>query len=163
SSARPATSSTTATANAPSHPSSPPTSSSANSWRATSPPAVAATSAGWTSPTPPTARPAPACRWPSSTASAAPSPAAATPARAGVLVSDRAFCSYAPLALCRRRGLHGLFRAHQRSLISFRPRRRHAPRGGAAAAGKGLPRSRWLRRLGRRDQVVEYAKPDDKP
>jgi hypothetical protein len=83
--------------------------------------------------------------------------------RGDVLVGDRAFCSYAHLALCRRRGLHGLFRAHQRLLISFRPRRRHAPRGGAAADGKGLPRSRWLRRLGRRDQVVEYAKPADKP
>jgi hypothetical protein len=29
-----------------------------------------------------------------------------------VLVGDRAFCSYAHLALCRRRKLHGLFRAH---------------------------------------------------
>jgi hypothetical protein len=83
--------------------------------------------------------------------------------RGDVLVGDRAFCSYAHLALCRQRGLHGLFRAHQRLLISFRPRRRHAPRGGRAAQCKGLPRSRWLRRLGYRDQVVEYFKPDDKP
>jgi hypothetical protein len=83
--------------------------------------------------------------------------------RGDVLVGDRAFCSYAHLALCRQRGLHGLFRAHQRLLISFRPRRRHAPRGGTAAQCKGLPRSRWLRRLGHRDQVVEYYKPDDKP
>jgi hypothetical protein len=83
--------------------------------------------------------------------------------RGDVLVGDRAFCSYAHLALCRQRGLHGLFRAHQRLLISFRPRRRHAPRGGNAAQCKGLPRSRWLRRLGRRDQLVEYYKPEDKP
>lgn len=83
--------------------------------------------------------------------------------RGDVLVGDRAFCSYAPLALCRQRGLHGLFRAHQRLLISFRPRRRHAPRGGKAADGKGLPRSRWLRQLGHRDQVVEYYQPKDKP
>jgi Transposase DDE domain len=83
--------------------------------------------------------------------------------RGDLLIGDRAFCSYAHLALCRQHGLHGLFRAHQRLLISFRPGRRHAPRGGNAAACKGLPRSRWLRRLGRRDQVVEYFKPDDRP
>jgi Transposase DDE domain len=83
--------------------------------------------------------------------------------RGDVLVGDRAFCSYAHLALCRQRRLHGLFRAHQRLLISFRPRRRHAPRGGTAAECKGRPRSRWLRCLGRHDQVVEYYKPDDKP
>jgi hypothetical protein len=83
--------------------------------------------------------------------------------RGDVLVGDRAFCSYAHLALCRQRGLHGLFRAHQRLLISFRPHRRHAPRGGRPADCKGLPRSRWLRRLGQRDQLVEYVKPDDKP
>jgi hypothetical protein len=82
--------------------------------------------------------------------------------RGDVLVGDRAFCSYAHLALCRRRGLHGLFRAHQRLLISFTPRRRHAPRR-PAPEDHGLPRSRWLRRLGRRDQVVEYAKPKAKP
>jgi hypothetical protein len=83
--------------------------------------------------------------------------------RGDLLVGDRAFCSYAHLALCRQRGLHGLFRAHQRSLISFRPRRRHAPPQGRPQDCKGLPRSRWLRRLGRRDQVVEYAKPKEKP
>ncbi len=82
--------------------------------------------------------------------------------RGDVLVGDRAFCSYAHLALCRRRRLHGLFRAHQRLLISFTPRRRHAPRR-PAPEDQGLPRSRWLRRLGHRDQVVEYYKPDDKP
>jgi hypothetical protein len=82
--------------------------------------------------------------------------------RGDLLVGDRAFCSYAHLALCRRRGLHGLFRAHQRLLIDFTPRRRHAaPK--PSAADQGRPRSRWLRRLGRRDQLVEYTKPTGKP
>ena len=76
--------------------------------------------------------------------------------RAGdVLVGDRAFGSYAHLALCLGRGLHGLFRAHQRQVISFRPGRRHG--------AKGRPTSRWLRRLGRRDQLVEYFKPKGRP
>jgi hypothetical protein len=83
--------------------------------------------------------------------------------RGDLLVGDRAFGSYAHLAVCRQRGLHGLFRAHQRLHISFRSRRRHADRRRPSAQDKGLPRSRWLRRLGRRDQVVEYTKPLDKP
>lgn len=83
--------------------------------------------------------------------------------RGDLLVGDRAFGSYAHVALCRQRGLHGLFRAHQRLLISFRWRRRHADRWRPSAQDKGLPRSRWLRRLGRCDQVVEYTKPQDKP
>jgi hypothetical protein len=79
------------------------------------------------------------------------------------LVGDRAFCSYAHLALLRQRQLHGLFRARQRLLIDFRPRRPHAPRRGRAAGATGRPRSRWLKRLGERDQVVEYAKPRQRP
>jgi hypothetical protein len=84
--------------------------------------------------------------------------------RAGdVLVGDRAFGSYAHLALCQRRGVHGLFRAHQRQIIDFRPGRAHVPPGGSAKGRAGLPRSRWLRRLGRRDQLVEYFKPKERP
>src|SRR5437763_5776620 len=80
-----------------------------------------------------------------------------------ILVGDRAFCSYAHLALCRQRQLHGLFRVHQKQIVSFRPHRRHAGPDVAAAAAKGLPRSRWLKRLGKNDQLVEYAKPKEKP
>jgi hypothetical protein len=80
-----------------------------------------------------------------------------------VLLGDRAFCSYAHLALSVTRGLHALFRAHQKLIISFRPRRRHAGRGKAHPEDAGLPRSRWLRKLGKDDQLVEYFKPKDKP
>jgi hypothetical protein len=84
--------------------------------------------------------------------------------RAGdVLLGDRAFCSYAHLALCAGRGLHGLFRAHQRLIISFRPRRRHAGPGKARPEDAGLPRSRWVKKLGRDDQLVEYFKPRERP
>lgn len=62
-----------------------------------------------------------------------------------LLVGDRAFGSYAHLALCRARGLHAVFRAHQRRPVDFGP-------GG-----------RRLRRLGRLDQLVAYAKPVRRP
>lgn len=80
-----------------------------------------------------------------------------------VIIGDRAFCSYAHLALCRQRGLHGLFRAHQRQIISFRPHRRHCRPGDATATDRGLPRSRWIKRLGHNDQLVEYFKPESRP
>jgi hypothetical protein len=80
-----------------------------------------------------------------------------------VLVGDRAFGSYAHLALCQQRGLHGLFRAHQRQIVSFRPGRAHVPPGTSPKGQAGQPRSRWLKRLGRRDQLVEYFKPKERP
>jgi len=80
-----------------------------------------------------------------------------------VVVGDRAFCSYAHLALCRQRQLHGVFRAHQKTRIDFRPGRPYAPPQTPARAAKGLPRSRFVRRLGPDDQVVEYFKPQERP
>jgi Transposase DDE domain len=80
-----------------------------------------------------------------------------------VVVGDRAFGTYAHLALCQRRGVHGLFRAHQKQIIDFRPYRRHATAQGRKKGQKGLPSSRWLRRLGKHDQLVEYVKPKERP
>jgi hypothetical protein len=78
-----------------------------------------------------------------------------------VLVGDRAFGTYAHLALCHKGQIHGLFRAHQHIIIDFRPGRPHNEPGRKAVAGR--PRSRWLARLGRRDQLVEYYKPKECP
>src|SRR5262249_44574698 len=75
-----------------------------------------------------------------------------------VLVGDRAFGSFAHLALCQRRRLHGVFRAHQKQIISFRPHRRRAAKG-----ERGKPHSRWLKRLGKHDQLVEDFKPKRRP
>jgi len=83
--------------------------------------------------------------------------------RGDVLVGDRAFASFAHLALCRRRGLHGLFRAHQNQIICFRPHRRHRTPKDRGPYTQGLPSSRWLQRLGRHDQLVEYVKPAKRP
>jgi hypothetical protein len=82
--------------------------------------------------------------------------------RGDVLVGDRGFCSYAHLALCHGRGIHALFRLHQRQIVDFRPGRRAAA-AQPTADDAGRPRSRWLKRLGRHDQLVEYRKPAERP
>jgi hypothetical protein len=82
-----------------------------------------------------------------------------------VLVGDRGFCSYAHLALLSSAGVFGLFRVHQRTIVIFRKRRAHVPprprRKNRRAAGQ--PTSRWVRSLGRDDQIVQYFKPRQRP
>lgn len=82
--------------------------------------------------------------------------------RAGdVLLGDRAFASFAHFALLLGQSLHGLFRAHQKQIINFRQGRRHNVPGRKRV--KGQPTSRWLKRLGVKDQLVEYSKPKERP
>jgi hypothetical protein len=78
-----------------------------------------------------------------------------------ILIGDRAFCSYVHFALLRARDVHGVFRAHQKLIIHFRPGR--ACNGPGQAHRSGLPGSFWLRRLGAKDQLVEYFKPKECP
>jgi hypothetical protein len=79
-----------------------------------------------------------------------------------VLVYDRAGCSYAHLALLSQRNLHAIVRMHQKQIVSFRPGRTHqAQRGKGRRTGQ--PTSQWIKRLGRRDQLVRWFKPQDKP
>jgi len=80
-----------------------------------------------------------------------------------VLVGDRAFCSFAHLALLLARKAHGLFRVHQRQIVNFRPHRRATAGRPRKKGEKGLPTSRWLKRLGKHDQLVAYLKPDHRP
>ena len=83
-----------------------------------------------------------------------------------LLVGDRGFCSYVHLALLQLRQVHGLFRMHQRAIVSFRPQRRYRrkyPKGRRVSGEKPMPRSRFIRRLGRRDQVVQWFKPANLP
>lgn len=79
-----------------------------------------------------------------------------------VLIGDRAFCSFAHFALLLARKLHGVFRAHQKLHVDFRPGRAYNGPGTGRRV-KGLPCSRWLKRLGVRDQLVEYFKPKNCP
>lgn len=76
-----------------------------------------------------------------------------------IVVGDRAFCSYAHLALILQANLHAVFRVHQKRIVDFRP---HRPRA-SKAASKGRPRSRWVKGLGRCDQIVEWRKPAERP
>jgi len=71
-----------------------------------------------------------------------------------LLVGDRAFCSYAHLGLLWMRQVAGLFRMHQRREVDFRRR-------GSRPGKLGGVRWRRIRRLGRRDHVVEWSKPAD--
>ena len=80
-----------------------------------------------------------------------------------VLVGDRAFCSFAHLALLTARQILGVFRVHQKQIVDFRPRRKAASSRSRQRGQKGLPTSRWLMRLGRHDQLVEYDKPRHRP
>jgi hypothetical protein len=75
-----------------------------------------------------------------------------------VLVADRGFCSFAHLAMLMGKGVHAVFRLHQKQIVDFTPGRAHA-RPGQKRTPKGMPRSRWIQALGLSDQVVEYYKP----
>jgi hypothetical protein len=78
-----------------------------------------------------------------------------------VLVGDRAFCSYAHLALLFQRQVQAVLRIHQRQIVDFTPRRPHAVPG--KKASPGLPHSRWVKRLGKEDQWVEWLRPTSRP
>jgi hypothetical protein len=80
-----------------------------------------------------------------------------------LLVGDRAFCSFSHLALLQKQGVFGLFRTHQKQIVSFENGRRHASGPRRTRDEKGLPTSKWIARLGPDDQLVEYAKPKQRP
>lgn len=79
-----------------------------------------------------------------------------------VLVGDRAFGSFAHLALLVRQELHGLFRVNERRVIDFTPGRVTPGRWDRKGLW-GKARSRWVRSLGPTDQVVEWYKPYVRP
>jgi hypothetical protein len=81
-----------------------------------------------------------------------------------VLLGDRAFGSYGHVALLLQRGLHGIFRAHQKLIIDFTPGRSHVQPGrDKRQKSKGRPRSQWIEQLGPSDQVVAWLRPTKTP
>jgi len=81
-----------------------------------------------------------------------------------VVVGDRAFSSFGHVALLVLRGLHGIFRAHQKLIVDFTEGRPHVvPGRGKAAKQKGKPRSKWIANLGPLDQIVEWFRPVEVP
>jgi hypothetical protein len=80
-----------------------------------------------------------------------------------VLVGDESFSSYAHLAMLTRLGLHGLFPLHRKRMVDFTRGRPHSLAGGGRDRVAGMPRSRWVKSLGKQDQLVEYFKPREVP
>jgi hypothetical protein len=89
--------------------------------------------------------------------------------RAGdVLLADRGFCSFWHLAMLAKSSVFAVFRMHQRQNVDFTPGRPHRPKKGKRAKRgnrlkRGMPTSRYVRRLGHEDQLVEWARPASKP
>ena len=82
-----------------------------------------------------------------------------------LVIGDDSFGSYAHLALLQQRGMHGLFPAHHVRIVDFTPRRACIEPSQVARAkeARGLPRSRWVKSLGRDDQIVQWFKPQNRP
>jgi hypothetical protein len=84
-----------------------------------------------------------------------------------VALGDRAFGSYVHLALLSLRHVFGIFRAHQKLIVNFTPGRPHLTpqqRREKVNHGKtGLPSSRWIKRLGPCDHLVEWFRPFEIP
>lgn len=80
-----------------------------------------------------------------------------------VVLGDCGLCSYAHIANLASRGLHAVFRMHQRRIVDFTPGRREAAAKSKGARAPGLPHSRWVRAHGEMDQVVIWYKPKRKP
>jgi hypothetical protein len=78
-----------------------------------------------------------------------------------VVIADTAFSSYYHIAALSGRGVFGVFPSHQMRVVSFKPHR--AYNKGKKGEPHGRPTSRWVKRLGKDDQVVEYFKPKARP
>lgn len=76
-----------------------------------------------------------------------------------LLIGDRAFGLYTHLALILKHKTHGLFRLHQTINVNFTPHRPYRHPLKPSITYKHWPRSRWVRRLGKDDQIVKYYKP----
>ncbi|MBV8488742.1 MAG: IS4 family transposase [Planctomycetaceae bacterium] len=80
-----------------------------------------------------------------------------------VVLGDCGLCSYAHIAKLAARGLHAVFRMHQRRIVDFTPGRPEAQEKTRGARASGLPHSRWVRAYSDSDQVVIWYKPKSQP
>lgn len=78
-----------------------------------------------------------------------------------IVIGDDTFSAYVHLAMLQKQGLHGLFPVHHKRIVDFTRNRPYCPEGKTAVAG--MPRSRWIKSLGKEDQLVEYFKPKQTP
>jgi hypothetical protein len=75
-----------------------------------------------------------------------------------ILIGDRGFYGFAHLALLVSKKLHVLFRLPPQIIVSFRPHRRASRYRIRKAGESGIPTSKWIKRLGWHDQIVDYVK-----
>jgi hypothetical protein len=95
-----------------------------------------------------------------------------------LLVADRGFCSFAHLTMLAAAGVMGLFRMHQKQIVDFRPyrktrrdwetkgpsqRKKEQDKWKKKYAPARRPTSRFVRRLAKHDQIVEWVKPVRRP
>lgn len=88
-----------------------------------------------------------------------------------IVIADTAFSSYFHLAALQKRGVFGVFPVHQARIVNFRPGRPHIPltskrdrkQRSRQRRDRPSPTSRWIRKLGKDDQLVEYFKPANCP
>lgn len=75
-----------------------------------------------------------------------------------ILLGDDSFSGYAHIALLLQGNLHGVFPNHHLRIVDFAPARPHSALKGKNVVA-GQPRSRWIKSLGKDDQLVEWFKP----
>jgi hypothetical protein len=78
-----------------------------------------------------------------------------------ILLGDDSFSGYGHLASMVKARLHGVFPVHHLRIVDFKKVRPCCGEGKDAVAG--MPRSRWIKSLGKEDQWVEYFKPGQRP
>ena len=80
-----------------------------------------------------------------------------------VLMGDRAFCSFAHVVLLTAMSVDAVFRMHQRQVVDFRPGRPCRGKSKKRNYRRGIPNSRFVRKLGAEDQIVEWKRPANRP
>jgi hypothetical protein len=84
-----------------------------------------------------------------------------------ILIADRAFESFTHLAMLISAGIHAILPVHQRRKIDFRSKRRRMSRHQRTSRRGGrrppLYDRQVLRQCGRRDRIVRWRKPANKP
>jgi hypothetical protein len=84
-------------------------------------------------------------------------------AKGDLLVGDCGFCSFAQVALLWGRGVLALFRKPKSQIVNFRAHRKAFEQHTGSkirSSHKGRPRSRYVRRLGKHDQLVRWIRPN---
>jgi len=84
-------------------------------------------------------------------------------ARGDVLLGDRAFCSFGHLVLLAAAAVDAVFRMHQRQIVDFTPQRACRGKSTKKNYRRGVPTSRFVRKLGSEDQIVQWTRPDNQP